>query len=428
MSLKSTLQPFAAAAITTPLRRDALRRLRERWRRLRGEPHRLTTYVRLDDPYALVLLHGLQTVRERFDIELEVRVVGPTPTSMDPAPQALRAWARLDAERVAALYELDVPAFDARQASPAEAAALASLENAADPLIEIRSAIDAWWRGTPIPGSGNPERLAANDKERSARGHYLSAMVHYGGEWYWGVDRLNHLTQRLDALGLRVIDAPPAFERRFEFLTRPAPDMAPATELELFWSGRSPYAYLALERAYQLAEHHRIPLRIRPVLPMVMRNLTVPMRKRLYILGDAKREADWLGIPLGFICDPVGPGIERTYALLDVARQHDRLREYVLAFSAAVWSQGVNTASDAGMEQIATAAGLAWSTCRTALRGDHWRDEVETNRASLLDAGHWGVPVLRSGSTVVWGQDRFWVLDRVLQGLAPESPVTAPRG
>lgn len=418
MSLKSKLQPFAAAAITTPLRRDASRRIRERWRRLRGEPHRLTAYVRLDDPYALVLLHGLQTVRERFEVELQVRVVGPTRSVMNPAPEALRAWAGVDAARVAALYDLEVPDFDGRAAHEAESAALTNLEDAADPLLAIRSAIEGWWRGTSIPGTGSVERLAANDRERSARGHYLSAMVHYGGEWYWGVDRLNHLTQRLDALGLRVIDAPPAFERRFAFLTAPSPDTAPPTELELFWSGRSPYAHLALERAYQLAEHHRIPLRLRPVLPMVMRNLAVPLRKRLYILGDAKREADWQGIPLGFICDPIGRGIERAYALLDVARQHDRLREYVLAFSGAVWSQGVDAATDEGMERITTAAGLPWTACRRALTGEHWRGEVEANRASMQDAGHWGVPVLRCGETIVWGQDRFWVLDRTLQGLA----------
>lgn len=418
MGLKSKLQPFAAAAITAPLRRDAVRRIRERWRRVRGEAHRLTAYVRLDDPYALVLLHGLQTVRERFDIKLDVRVVGPTRASMDPAPEALRTWAGVDATRVAALYDLELPAFDTRQAHENEAAALTSLEDAADPLLAIRSAVEGWWRGASVPGTGSAQRLAANDRERSARGHYLSAMVHYGGEWYWGVDRLNHLTQRLDALGLRVVDAPPAFERRFTFLTASSPDTPPPTELELFWSGRSPYAYLALERAYQLAAHHRIPLRLRPVLPMVMRNLAVPMRKRLYILGDAKREADWLGIPLGFICDPIGRGIERTYALLDVARQHDRLREYVLAFSTAVWSQGVDAATDEGMERIATAAGLPWSACNSALGSDHWRPEVEANRAVLQAAGHWGVPVLRCGESIVWGQDRFWVLDRALQRLA----------
>lgn len=415
MSLKSKLQPFAAAAITSPLRRDAMRGLRERWRRLRGDPHRLTAYVRLDDPYSLVLLHGLQIVQERFEIELELRVVGPTPSSMDPAPEALRAWARLDARRVAALYDLDIPAFDARQAQRRESAALASLEDAADPLAAIRSAIDGWWRGTPISGPARAQRLEENDAERSARGHYLSSMVHYGGEWYWGIDRLNHLTQRLDTLGLRAVEAPPAFERRFAPLAEAPAKAAAGTELELFWSGRSPYAYLVLERAYRLAEHHGIPLRLRPVLPMVMRDLVVPLQKRLYILGDAKREADWLGVPLGFICDPVGRGIERAYSLLDVARQHGRLREYAVAFSTAVWSQGIDTVSDEGMERITAAAGLPWTACSTALRSEHWREEVEENRALLREAGHWGVPVLRCGQTVVWGQDRLWVLDRALR-------------
>ncbi|MGH1347127.1 MAG: DsbA family protein [Nannocystales bacterium] len=426
MSLKSTLQPFVAAAITTPLRRDALRRVRERWRRVRGKPHRLTAFIRLDDPYALLLLHALQTVRERFDVQLELRVVGATPSSMDPAPEALRAWARLDAARVAALYDLQVPDFDARRASESESASLASLESAPDPLLALRSALEGWWRGAPIPGSANAKRLAENNRERSSRGHYLSAMVHYEGEWYWGIDRLNHLTQRLDTLGLRTVEARPAFERRFAFLTEPAPETGPSAELELFWSGRSPYAYLALERAYQLADHHSVPLRIRPVLPMVMRDLTVPLPKRRYILGDAKREADWLGIPLGFICDPVGLGIERGYALLDVARQHDRLREYVLAFSTAVWSEGIDAATEAGLEQIATNAGLPWAPCRAAMRGDHWRAEVEANRSTLLDAGQWGVPVLRCGESVVWGQDRFWVLDRALQELAASPTPPAP--
>lgn len=353
-----------------------------------------------------------------------MRVVGPTPASMDPAPEALRAWARLDAGRVAALYDLDVPSFDGRQAQPPEAAALANIQDAADPLISIRSAVDAWWRGTPLSGSGSAQRLATNDAERSARGHYLSAMVHYGGEWYWGLDRLNHLSRRLEALGLRTVDAPAAFERRFAPFAEAPHEPPPGTELELFWSGRSPYAYLVLERAYQLADHHGIPLRLRPVLPMVMRNLVVPLQKRLYILGDAKREADWLGIPLGFICDPVGRGIERAYSLLDVARQHDRLQEYAVAFSRAVWSQGVDTVSNAGMERIATAAGLPWSACSTALGSEHWREEVEENRALLLEAGQWGVPVLRWGETVVWGQDRLWVLDQALRQHARGAPTS----
>ena len=32
--------------------------------------------------------------------------------------------------------------------------------------------------------------------------HYSGAMFYYGGEWYWGADRLYLLEQRLAALGV----------------------------------------------------------------------------------------------------------------------------------------------------------------------------------------------------------------------------------
>ena len=44
---------------------------------------------------------------------------------------------------------------------------------------------------------------------------------------------------------------------------------------------------------------HRIPLVLRPIAPMVARGLPVPQVKRLYIVRDAKRCADRLGIPFG---------------------------------------------------------------------------------------------------------------------------------
>ncbi|MCR9163153.1 MAG: DsbA family protein [Nannocystaceae bacterium] len=416
MSLKSTFQPTFAALLTSNARRDARRWFHEQRRRLRGEAHRLTAYLRLDDPYALVLLHGLQTLRERFEVAIDVRVVGATPDAMNPAPEALRSWARLDAARLAALYDYPTPPFVDARATRADAAAVSALETTEDPLPAIRDAFEQWWRGVDFRGRGDAARVDANDRERAARGHYLSAMVHYGGEWYWGVDRLNHLEQRLRGLGIARGSAEPAFERRFAFLEGPRPTDPPPGELELFWSARSPYAYLALARTFALADHYRVPLRIRPVLPMVMRNLSVPAGKRFYILHDAKREADWIGVPLGRVCDPVGAGVERCYALLEVAREHDRLREFVLAFATMVWSEGVDAASDAGLARITERAGLPWDQCARALPEKGWRDEVEANRQALLDAGHWGVPVIRYGDTTVWGQDRFWVLERALRG------------
>ena len=71
-----------------------------------------------------------------------------------------------------ALWRCDRPALEAiaSQLTPADEAA-------------TRAAIDG---GTAL---------------RRRLGHYLGAMLHYGGEWYWGVDRLWHLERRLQQLG-----------------------------------------------------------------------------------------------------------------------------------------------------------------------------------------------------------------------------------
>jgi 2-hydroxychromene-2-carboxylate isomerase len=52
-----------------------------------------------------------------------------------------------------------------------------------------------------------------------------------------------------------------------------------------------------------------------------MRGMEMPRSKKLYIMQDAKREAERLGIAFGRICDPLGPGIERCLAAFAVAHQ-----------------------------------------------------------------------------------------------------------
>ena len=58
------------------------------------------------------------------------------------------------------------------------------------------------------------QQIDAGNQLRAKLGHYLGAMFHYGGEWYWGVDRLEHLERRLESLGARRAGASPARSRR----------------------------------------------------------------------------------------------------------------------------------------------------------------------------------------------------------------------
>lgn len=183
----------------------------------------------------------------------------------------------------------------------------------------------------------------------------------------------------------------------------------------MFFSFRSPYSYIALPRAYALADHYGLTLRLRPVLPMVMRGLSVPRAKRFYILTDAAREARLHEVPFGRACDPLGKGVERCMALWPFAEKEGRLREWLLHAGEGIWSQGVDAASDAGLRKLVTAAGMNWNRARRWLDDDQWQRDAEANREAMVAAGSWGVPSFRVNGRLVWGQDRFALIEQTLQ-------------
>ena len=188
--------------------------------------------------------------------------------------------------------------------------------------------------------------------------------------------------------------------------------------LEFFLSLRSPYTYIAMERVYALPQRYPVDLVLRPVLPMVMRGLPVPRAKRLYILLDTKREADAVGVPFGNVCDPVGPPVERAFALYPWARERGRAAEFLLAFARGAFAEGIDGGTDAGLQQIVERAGLPWRDAVGQLANQAWRPELEANRQALFDLGLWGVPSFRVRGPAgerdycTWGQDRLWRVEQ----------------
>ena len=75
--------------------------------------------------------------------------------------------------------------------------------------------------------------------------------------------------------------------------------------IEVFYSFRSPYSQLIMDRVLYLCHLYDKKLLFRPILPMVARKLKVPSSKMVYIARDAIREAknNW-AIPFGCIADP----------------------------------------------------------------------------------------------------------------------------
>ena len=157
--------------------------------------------------------------------------------------------------------------------------------------------------------------------------------------------------------------------------------------------------------------------KIRPVLPMVMRGMKVPRPKLMYIARDTFREARRRGIAFGKIADPVGSGAERCLAVFTYAESERRVRDFLLNAGVGIWAEAIDVATDKGMRKITGRSGLFWPEVEAAMNSDGWRESIEGNRESMMGSGSWGVPTVRLGDFVVWGQDRDWMLVRHLEEL-----------
>ncbi|GHB47623.1 2-hydroxychromene-2-carboxylate isomerase [Pseudovibrio japonicus] len=371
------------------------------------------------DPYAHLTLQVLADFQENYASTLKIHLISGPPEWAVPEKEALAAYALEDANRVARHYGLSGPgenAPEAAQIALAEARMAAELEAHADIGKLLDVSLDLWSGNAPITSknTSSEQVKAYGDSLLSQYGHYLGATFYYGGEWHWGIDRLHYLEDRLHQLGLGPASQTHPLQKSIS--TFPA-----GSEIDFFLSFRSPYSYLALERTFAFADRTGVSVKIRPVLPMIMRGLPVPRAKRRYIIADAAREARHLGVPFGRIADPLGKAIERGYSLLRFAEENDRLREFCNSFMAGVWSRGIDASTDRGLAQIITSAGLDWQAARECVDNDDWRVQVEQNRKDMMELGLWGVPSYGVGKIGIWGQDRLWALEQVLS--APTADV-----
>ena len=191
-----------------------------------------------------------------------------------------------------------------------------------------------------------------------------------------------------------------------------------AARVEYFFSFRSPYSYLSAPRVFDLPRRYDVELVWRGVRPMAMRGQPLPRAKQLYILRDAAREADRLGLPFGRIYDPLGEGVWRCLSVAELANERGRLADFVTTAARGIWGEGLDVSKDAPLRELCERAGLDWKECSRAIETAEYRERVESNTAALAELGHWGVPTLVFDHQAYWGQDRIEDLERALRGRA----------
>ncbi len=348
----------------------------ERARVKGGDDHVVEFFHDPSDPYSQLLEHILPHFQKRYNIRLITHLVSPPNDSAAPEREKLIEYSKMDAMRLAKKAGIE---FEVQNRAPAT-------------------------------------NTSVSDSRREKLGHYLGATLYHGGEWYWGLDRLHYLEDRLTEMGLRhastgsnVIYAQPL-----------APSGSGKTGAELHWyaSFRSPYTAIVRDRVKALADAYGAKLKIRFVLPMVMRGLPVNSAKKKYIPLDTAREARRLRVDFGRVLDPVGRPVELGYSLIPWAREQGRDYDYTQSWLQSVWAEGIDAGSKSGIQKIVERAGLNWDDAKSILGNDDWRAEAEANRVEMMDRGIWGVPSFRVGDTITWGQDRLWVIEHALQKLS----------
>ena len=201
--------------------------------------------------------------------------------------------------------------------------------------------------------------------------------------------------------------------------------------IDVFWSFRSPYSYLATPRLVRLHAEYDLEVNVRPVLPIAVRIPgffdTVNPLWPPYLLRDTMRLAEYLGLDYGWPRpDPIvqdfatrkvageQPYIHRLTRLGVAASERGRGLAFIDEVSRLIWSGKVD-----GWHE---GTHLAGATARAGLDlGEldaHAERHAETldaaiakNQEDHLAAGHWGVPTMVFAGEPFFGQDRIDLLE-----------------
>ncbi|MGI9205977.1 MAG: DsbA family protein [Woeseiaceae bacterium] len=436
--MKEKLRSLYFAWLLDPRFIEIRRSVSELFPKLMFRKRVVSVFLQLDDPYSYLLSHYLQYVIQRYQaVEFRFLICQGLRGEYMPEPALLAEHALQDCKLLA--QEFGVPFLDKGDTPVVEYRLpllefLAAEQNEDDFAETMTLALANYWRGDTEGAARLMGRTYGESAETSVligknqlllrkMGHYNCATMHYSGEWYWGVDRLHYLVERLEELGLNRFAEPvpelASLERAMQLnLPATVPARAEALPaLEMFHSFRSPYSYLALQNAFDIADSFGLKLQTRPLLPGQGRRVSVPKTKLRYFLSDASREARFRGVEFGKIADFTELQAERLIAAYFYAKDQGRERDFLTEVGKAIFAEGIMASSDEGMQVVAERAGLFWPELQEAMRSDKWRDEVKRNQERLADTGLWGVPVFKLGEQIFWGQDRAWLVARKIEDL-----------
>ncbi|HFB65978.1 MAG TPA: hypothetical protein ENJ60_10625, partial [Aeromonadales bacterium] len=262
-SISRKLSPFLSQLLTSDKLLSISRRDFALKTKLLPQLDYITFYHRLDDPYSLLLLQVLPDLVKHYQIKLKIKLLLDLVDDLNPEPEKFKAYAIKDAHRLAERFNLKLLKQAITPSSKDKLLAsqflLTAKNNNPGSVLKVTQQL---WNDTAnqIPFEINSTVISdeeakkiidASLKQLLANGHYMSAMLHYGKEWYWGLDRLGYLIPRLESRCSPNNSSPlnycqyPEIQQHNYLNENTTTDTIALQSIDFYFSFRSPYSYLA---------------------------------------------------------------------------------------------------------------------------------------------------------------------------------------
>jgi 2-hydroxychromene-2-carboxylate isomerase len=200
--------------------------------------------------------------------------------------------------------------------------------------------------------------------------------------------------------------------------------------VDVFWSFRSPYSYLATRRLVEMRRDYDLEIRARPVYPLAVRSgeffSQVNPLWVSYLIRDTIRLGQMLNIPYRWprpdpvvvdfstrAATPNQPYIHRLTRLGCAAEEAGHGLAFLDEVSQVIWSGTIDNWHEGDhLKNAAARAGLDLSLLDSRIEADPGKYEaiIQQNQDAHKAAGHWGVPTMVFDGEPFFGQDRLDVL------------------
>ena len=392
-----------------------------------GRNHEVLYFHKVDDPYSHLTIQSIEKLKSSYNISFKPILVGEEDAEAIHETSLYSKYCLEDVKRIAPFYDIAFPgnSYPSKEMIYKANSILSAVNESKFSEIAIKVSF-ALWSGdkdtidnlVAIFSSSKDkviDKIIEGNKIRNDKGYYFGSAFYYENELYWGLDRLNYLEERLSELGLSTNPV----KDPICSLNLSAPKQIISNKkvnLTYYPSLNSPYTLVSAKRVKELGETYPINLITKPVLPMLMRDMTISEYKAKYIISDAAREGRKYGHEIKNIYSPIGSPTRKAYSLFPNIDKEGKGFEYIYELLNASFQEGVNIGNNDYLETLVNKLGLDWNIIKNDLNTKQWKHDLDLNLKDMYSGNCWGVPSFKvtdedgSNPFYAWGQDRIWLI------------------